>query len=590
MPGRIPQNFIDDLLARTDIVDVIDAVVPLRKAGKNHQALCPFHDEKTPSFTVSQDKQFFHCFGCGANGTAITFLMDFHKIGFVEAVEDLAERAGLEIPREAGRATGDAAFAELHKLLESVVEYYREQLREHRQGRRAIEYLKSRGISDETAAKFGLGYAPAGWDNLISALTQSEADKERLFTAGMIIRREGGGYYDRFRDRIMFPIRDQRGRMIGFGGRVLDDSTPKYLNSPETPIFHKGRELYGLDTARSASMDRLYVVEGYMDVLALNQFGIHCVAATLGTAATRDHLERVFRSTSRLIFCFDGDEAGRRAAWRALETSLPYLRDGRQVFFLFMPEGEDPDTFIRSVGREHFDDSSFHVSLSDHLINTLRAQNDLGHREGRARFLDAALPYLKQLPDGALKQLLAQDLAALANTHSDQLNRLLEVHSRADTRRGREHPAAGTSAPGAANRTLLGRLIQLLISRPALASLVPDTGELRAGGVAGVDFLVELLDFIHSRPQVSSAGILEHWRDSRYEPRLRSLVHGAQDLNSDTVDLESEFLDALTRLGTQAKRRRRQELTRVDRLSDLSEEARVMLKNLRNSGEPSVEK
>ena len=299
MSGRIPQHFIDDLLARIDIVDVIDGYVPLRKAGRNHQALCPFHDEKTPSFTVSQDKQFYHCFGCGANGTAITFLMEYSHLDFVEAVEELAARAGLEVPREGGgpvRARDDG-LTELYELMELVVDFYRRQLREHPDAKRAVDYLKQRGITGEIAAEYELGYAPSGWDNLLRQLGQSDGAQQRLARIGMTIKRDGGGYYDRFRDRIMFPIRDQRGRVIAFGGRILDEGTPKYLNSPETPIFHKGRELYGLYQARRRQKDieRLYVVEGYMDVLAMAQYGVVNTVATLGTAVTKDHIEKLCR-------------------------------------------------------------------------------------------------------------------------------------------------------------------------------------------------------------------------------------------------------------------------------------------------------
>ncbi|MBI2969481.1 MAG: DNA primase, partial [Gammaproteobacteria bacterium] len=462
------------------------------------------------------------------------------------------------------------------------------QLGEHKQGRRAVEYLKSRGISGEVAARFELGYAPAGWDHLIDALGGSAAARDRLARAGMLVAREGGGFYDRFRDRLMFPIRDQRGRCIGFGGRVLDDSAPKYLNSPETPIFHKGRELYGLYQARSAGLERLYIVEGYMDVLALFQFGVPCVAATLGTAATREHLERVFRSTSKLIFCFDGDDAGRRAAWRALETSLPYLRDGRQVFFLFVPEGEDPDSYIRSAGRDRFEDSAGFVSLSDYLIDTLKQEADLGNREGRALLLDRALPFLGQLPVGPLRQLLAQDLARLAKTEAAHLERLLEHRS---TRAARRPSRPAEAQPATGSRTLMGRLVQLLIGRPALAALVAETTSLREAGIAGSDFLVELLDFIHSRPHVSSAGILEHWRGSRYEARLQALAGSAQDLNLDGLDLDQQFLDALDRLRAEARRmRRRQLLAGVERVSDLSEEGRALLPNPFVSGKPGLEK
>lgn len=580
MSGRIPQSFIEELLARTDIVDVIDGYVPLRKSGKNWQALCPFHDEKSPSFSVSQDKQFYHCFGCGANGTAISFLMDYNNMGFVEAVESLAARAGLEVPREGGGpARKEASLAEYHELLELVIDYYRRQLKEHPQAGRAVEYLKSRGITGEVAARFELGYAPPGWDNLIAALGNSDAAQQRLATSGMLIQRDSGGYYDRFRDRIMYPIRDHRGRAVGFGGRVMDDSTPKYLNSPETPIFHKGRELYGLHQMRGSSPARLFVVEGYMDALALAQFGVSGAVATLGTAATRDHLERLFRVSARVIFCFDGDEAGRRAGWRALETALPLLRDGRQVFFLFLPDDEDPDTYVRRHGAEAFEDERSYVPLSDHLLDTLKEGVDLNTREGRAQLVDRAMPHLGALPTGALRQLLIQDLARLARTEPEQIDRLVQRPAV----RGAARPRPRRTPARGEQRGLLGRIIRLLLLRPALAQLVPDTGPLRVGPPGEV-FLADLLEFIHSRPQITCAAILENWRGSPFEARLRELSGTQDDAELDALDLDREFMDAVERLQGQKSRQQRQERLQGKRPRDLSDDDRAGLRNRRPGG------
>ena len=584
MSGRIPQSFIEELLARTDVVDVIDGYVPLRKAGKNWQALCPFHDEKSPSFSVSQDKQFYHCFGCGANGTAISFLMDYNNMGFVEAVESLAARAGLDVPREGGGpARKEANLSEFHELLELVIDYYRRQLKEHPQAARAVEYLKARGITGEVAAKFELGYAPPGWDNLISTLGSSDAAQQRLATSGMLIQRDSGGYYDRFRDRIMFPIRDHRGRAVGFGGRVMDDSTPKYLNSPETPIFHKGRELYGLDQLRGASPARLFVVEGYMDALALAQFGVGGAVATLGTAATRDHMERLFRMTTRVIFCFDGDEAGRRAGWRALEIALPLLRDGRQVFFLFLPDDEDPDTYVRRHGREAFEDEQLYVPLSDHLLNTLKEGVDLNTREGRAQLVDRAMPHLGALPAGALRQLLIQDLARLARTEPEQIDPLIRrptARTATSPRsRSRRAPVKG-EAPA-----ILGRIIRLLLLRPMLAQLVLDTAPLRTGPPGEV-FLADLLDFIHSRPQITCAAILENWRGSAFEARLRELSNTQDDAELEALDLDREFTDAMGRLQGQKSRKDRQGWLEGKRLEDLSEDERAELRHPRTEAGP----
>jgi DNA primase len=575
MPGRIPRSFIDDLLARTDIVDLIDGFVPLRKAGKDYQALCPFHDEKTPSFTVSREKQFFHCFGCHASGTAISFLMEFSNLGFVEAIEELAARAGVQVPREGGDESQRGQLPELYEVLELVVDFYRRQLKEHAQAARAVDYLKHRGVTGEVAARFELGYAPPGWDSVLAAFGKSDQAKERLYRAGMILRRDDGGYYDRFRDRIIFPIRDQRGRAIGFGGRVLDDATPKYLNSPETPIFHKGRELYGLNQAKAGSAEHLLVVEGYMDVIALHQFGVRGAVATLGTAATREHLERLFRATSTVVFCFDGDDAGRRAAWRALETSLPLLREGRQVYFQFMPEGDDPDSFVRHAGHEKFEDRSGWVPLSDYLLGTLRQEVDLGTREGRARLADRALPYIGRLADGALRRLLLDDVARLAGTHSENLDPLLHVQPNPSAER-RRRTAAPVSRRG--SLTPVSRAISLLLNRPQLAELGGEASELEGSPVQGVEFLLDLLGFIRSAPGVSCAAILEHWRDTRFEARLHELAAGPEGLESEQFDPEAEFLEALTRIRTEKRKQAVQELTRVKRVSDLSDEERRRLR------------
>jgi DNA primase len=407
MAGRIPQSFIDELLARIDIVEVIDTRVPLKKAGREYKACCPFHGEKTPSFTVSQVKQFYHCFGCGEHGTAITFLMDYEHMDFVEAIEDLAHRAGLEVPRETGGDSTHAPSTKPHyALLERISSYYQEQLRSHPQAGHAIEYLKQRGLTGEVAARFKIGFAPPGWENLANALNADSATQKLLLELGLTVQRDDGkGAYDRFRDRVQFPIHDRRGRTIGFGGRVLDDSTPKYMNSPESAVFHKGQELYGLYEARKTvrKLERILVVEGYMDVVALAQFDINYAAATLGTATTPEHLERLFRTVPEVVFCFDGDRAGREAAWRALENTLPVLTDGREARFLFLPEGEDPDSLVRKIGKDTFEQriaSATH--LSDFFFERLSAQLDIDSIDGRARLVNLAKPLLARMPDGML--------------------------------------------------------------------------------------------------------------------------------------------------------------------------------------------
>ena len=552
MAGRIPQNFIDDLLTRIDIIDVIDGYVPLRKAGRNHQARCPFHEEKTPSFTVSQEKQFYHCFGCGANGTAIGFLMDYAGMDFVEAVEDLAARAGVVVPREGGPSPQQEQTTELYELMEIVIRFYSRQLREHPESRQAIDYLKARGLSGQIAADFELGFAPPGWDNLINSLGKSDDALQRLAKIGMIINKDGGGYYDRFRERIIFPIRDQRGRAIGLGGRVLGDGTPKYLNSPETPIFHKGRELYGLYQARRKQKDisSLFVVEGYMDVLALAQYGIHNAVATLGTAVTPDHLERLFKVCPQIVFCFDGDVAGQNAAWRSLEIALPLLRDGRRVYFMFMPESDDPDSFVRRHGPGKFTDTASYVPLSDYLLNTLRQNIDLNTREGRDQLAEKSFPLLSRLPDGVLLELLIKDLAALCQLPADPIKELL---------RGKSSPPRHKKDLRNISRTMIkqghispvSKAIRLLLQHPRAGLDQQIIGRLSGINDQGVDFLRELLHHIAGHPETTCAGILEHWRDTKYEHRLKELASMENPLAEGTVEeiaIKNEFMGYISKI------------------------------------------
>src|ERR1700719_3333004 len=408
MAGRIPQPFIDEVVARSDIVEVVGARVPLKKAGREFKACCPFHNEKSPSFWVSPDKQFYHCFGCGAHGTVIGFLMQYEKMEFLEAVGDLAQRAGLELPREA-QAPRDPGTADLHDVMSLAARFFEQNLADNA---RARTYAAVRGLDAKTTTDFALGYAPDAWDTLLKRFGTHDDERRRLLQVGLIVERsnsgerpnggEGaGGYYDRFRDRLMFPIRDSRGRVIGFGGRVIDQGEPKYLNSPETPLFHKGRELYGLYEARQARGDfkRLVVVEGYMDVVRLHQAGITYAVATLGTATTQEHLNKIFRMTSEVVFCFDGDRAGRQAAWRALENALPLARDGRELKFMFLPEGHDPDTLVAQEGREAFEARLKHaLPLSEYLLDHLRQQVDLSHVDGRARLKALAQPLFGRMP------------------------------------------------------------------------------------------------------------------------------------------------------------------------------------------------
>lgn len=433
MAGRIPQQFIDDLLDRADIVDIVDSRVKLRKSGKNYSALCPFHDEKTPSFSVNGEKQFYYCFGCGAGGNALGFLMDYERLDFPAAIEKLATMYGLEVPREA--QTVDTQFSRrrknLYDLMERAAGFYQTQLEQHPQRRAANEYLRKRGLNRDIIERFGIGFAPAGWSNLMKALIQNEEDQNMLLEAGMLIRNDAGKIYDRFRDRIMFPIRDPRGRVIAFGGRVLGDEKPKYLNSPETPIFHKGKELYGLYETRkfSRNLRRVVIVEGYMDVVALAQFDIDYATATLGTATSAEHLNLVLRQVPEVIFCFDGDEAGRKAAARALENALPVMKDGVQARFLFLPEGEDPDTLVRSKGSPYFEgllDRAMPLEefLFEHAGNGL----DTSTLDGKARLSTLATPLIEKIPDGIFRSLLLGELSSRTGVSEEKLQQLIERH------------------------------------------------------------------------------------------------------------------------------------------------------------------
>jgi DNA primase len=535
MAGRIPQSFIDELLARIDIVDVIDPRVPLKKAGREFKACCPFHGEKTPSFTVSQVKQFYHCFGCGQHGTAITFLMDYEHMDFVEAIEELAHRAGLEVPREAGGDNRHAPSTQPHyALLERISDYYQEQLRSHPQAGHAVEYLKQRGLTGEVAARFKIGFAPPGWENLANALNADNATQKLLLELGLTVQRDDGkGAYDRFRDRVQFPINDRRGRTIGFGGRVLDNGTPKYMNSPESAVFHKGQELYGLHEARKAvrKLERILVVEGYMDVVALAQFDINYAVATLGTATTPEHLERLFRTVPEVVFCFDGDRAGREAAWRALENSLPALTDGREARFLFLPEGEDPDSLVRKIGKDAFEQRIAGAThLSDFFFERLSAQLDIDSIDGRARLVNLASPLLARMPDGMFRQLMTERLAELAGTSVNALaGRLKLPQEAADDPQplAQPVPAAGGTSP-------VREAISILLYQPTLAREVGELPFQEPVDVPGVSLLAELLELLQQQPLASTGAILEHWRgreETRHLAKLASWTPVSEDLD-----------------------------------------------------------
>ena len=576
MAGRIPQQFIDELLTRVDVVEVIDARVPLRKAGREYTACCPFHDEKTPSFTVSPDKQFYYCFGCGAHGTALGFLIDYEHLDFIEAVQELAARVGMEVPRSSQEASVAPVATPLYGVMEQAAVWYRRQLREHPEAGRAVEYLKGRGLTGTTAAEYGVGYAPPGWDNLKRATGAEEA---ALVQVGLLIKKDEGGTHDRFRNRIMFPIHDPRGRVIGFGGRVIDAAdTPKYLNSPESALFHKGRELYGLYQARKAErqLTRLLVVEGYMDVVMLAQHGIHHAVATLGTATTHEHMERLFRVVPEVVFCFDGDRAGREAAWRALTNSLPLMRDGRQIGFLFLPEGEDPDSLVQKEGQAAFLARAVRpVPLSEFLYEGLLAEADISTMDGRARLVELARPLLSKLAPGAFQHMMVARLAELVRMDAQQLARMLTQGGKpsAAPQGSPARRAGALAAPTAMSQARL--VIALLLSRPSLAAQAGDPQRFAGLEVAGAELLREMLELLQQHPHLSPAALLEHWRDAEQGRQLLKLAQWRHPVPEEGV--EAEFRIALERLYREGQEQRKERLIDKAHQGQLSaEEKREM--------------
>jgi DNA primase len=561
MAGRIPQTFIDEIVARSDIVEIIGLRVPLKKAGREYKACCPFHGEKTPSFWVSPDKQFYHCFGCGAHGTVLGFLMQYEKLEFLDAVADLAERAGLEVPRDAG-ASPLPGSGDLYEVMAATARFFEQNLADDARGR---GYLESRGVTGETAARFALGYAPDSWNAVLTRFGGQEADRRRLLQAGLIIEREARagerspGCYDRFRDRLMFPIRDSRGRVLAFGGRVIDQGEPKYLNSPETPLFHKGRELYGLFEARQSRADfkRLLIVEGYMDVVRLHQAGIHYAVATLGTATTQEHLNKIFKITAEVVFCFDGDRAGRAAAWRALENALPMARDGREMKFLFLPDGEDPDTLVAQEGASGFENRlKAALPLSEYLVKQLVAEVDLGSIDGRAKLAALARPLFLALPEGVYRELLADRLAAEIRMPAPKLKELL-LAGGSEKRAGREMPyraASGQASPqgpraglSVGRGNLLRQAISLVLHHPSAANAVAEPEGLAALKLPGVAVLQELLEQAATASAPTTALLLERWRDRPEFGRLAALA-AAEPLVADPKQAADELKMAVQKL------------------------------------------
>ncbi|MGB5411976.1 MAG: DNA primase [Woeseiaceae bacterium] len=579
MAGLIPQDFIDDLIARADIIEVVGKRVQLKKAGREFKACCPFHEEKTPSFTVSPNKGFYHCFGCGAHGTAIGFLMEFEHMSFVEAIETLASIMGVEVPRDESDRPA-RRYDELFTLMSSVENHFKNCLKDDEE---AVEYLKHRGIDGTTAKRFGIGFAPDGWSVLLDKFGKSPEAIERLLATGLIIRKDNGNNYDRFRERIMFPIRDGRGRTIGFGGRALGDGEPKYLNSPETVLFHKGRELYGLYEARQAlrQIDRLVVVEGYMDVVALARHGIDFSVATLGTATTNDHLNLLFRLTENVFFCFDGDKAGKKAAWRALETALPDVREGRQIRFVFLPDGHDPDTYVNEFGSDAFVDALDNgMPLSDFLITELSSQVDMNSVDGRARLAELAKPLLARLPAGVYRELLIDSLADSVGLTAAKLQRMLGKPQRKGG--PASQPAAGigrrvvTSSAG--KPSVVRRAITLLLNEPQAAAKL-DVEKLAGLQRPGTDLLQQLIETVHSEPDIRTAGLLERFRHDQQGRHLGKLA-AAEVPHGEDFDVAAELADCLLELETMGRKDRFRYLIEKQRVEALNDEEKAELRQL----------
>lgn len=630
MAGLIPQSFIDDLLNRTDIVDVVSSRIQLKKTGKNYSACCPFHKEKTPSFTVSPDKQFYYCFGCGAGGNALGFVMDHDQLEFPQAIEELAKRAGMEVPREEsgrGHKPRQPVDSPLYPLLNAAAEHYRQALKSHPQRKYAVDYLKGRGLTGEIARDFGIGFAPPGWDNLLKHLGADALQQKVMIDAGLLIENaENGRRYDRFRDRIMFPIRDTRGRVIAFGGRVLGDDKPKYLNSPETPVFHKGQELYGLYEARkfNRDLDEIMVVEGYMDVIALAQQGLRNAVATLGTATSEEHLKRLFRIVPSVLFCFDGDAAGRNAAWRALESTLPSLQDGRRARFLFLPEGEDPDTLVRAEGTDAFRAriNQHAQPLADYFFQQLCEEADPRSLEGKAHLVTLAAPLIEKIPGNNLRALMRQRLSEITGLSGEAMNQVASAprsHAPSTPSHppcsdypdygdipdsayydslpdvgGYEQPAPpqqqyyernneggkgswkkdggkwskkgkGDFAPRAP-RTAVSvespHLIALrtLLHHPHLAQKVEDVSHFADEEDTYAQLLVALVGALQKTPNLRSLQLIARWHGTEQGRLLRALAEKEWLIQGD--NLEQQFFDTITTLAHSQSQRRREKALR----------------------------
>ena len=568
--ARIPDAFIDDLLARTDIVEVIQARVPLKRQGKEYASRCPFHDERSASFTVSPTKQFYHCFGCGAHGTAISFLMNYDRLEFLDAVDELARRVGMEIPRDTQQRNANPETRDLYGAMEAASTFFRDQLANSDKAR---AYVDKRGIAKDIVERYAIGYAPDGFSVLRDALGTDPRRMQLLERGGLFSKNDKGHVYDKFRDRLMFPIHDRRGRTIAFGGRVIDpEDSPKYLNSPETALFHKGRELYGLWQAKQANakLERLIVVEGYMDVVALAQYGVSQAVATLGTATTPDHAELLFRNAPDVYFCFDGDRAGRSAAWKALESVLPRMKDGRQAFFLFLPDGEDPDSIVRQEGMDGFDARLREATpLSEFFYASLSSDVNLSSLDGKARLAERCKPLLAQIPDGAFGDLMQQRLTALTGVGA----RASTPHTHVPAQRARN-----AQQPGAQKPSLVRSAITHLLHRPSLASDLQPPYRFAALRQPGIELLSELVLLVRERPEISTGALLEHFGEREEAGSLQKLA--VLNLPGEEDALRAEFIDAITQLERQVLQQRLDELQQQQRDGGLTDADKQELREL----------
>ncbi|PIP79951.1 MAG: DNA primase [Gammaproteobacteria bacterium CG22_combo_CG10-13_8_21_14_all_40_8] len=598
LEGRIPDSFISDVLAKTDLIELIGARVNLKKSGSNHMGCCPFHQENTPSFSVSATKQLYHCFGCGVSGNAIGFLMEHDRLDFVSAIEELSARLGMEVPRDKKEAGPDNR--PLYQLLANIQLFYQQQLI-NKDNQHAKDYLKNRGLTGEIVKQFAIGYAPESWDALTKAKGISQQACEQLVTTGMSIKKDQGGYYDRFRDRIMFPIIDRRGRTVGFGGRILTKGEPKYLNSPETPLFHKSREVYGLYQVLQTKqkLEHLLVVEGYMDVVGLAQFGIHYAVATLGTALTVDHLQLLFRHCNKLIFCFDGDKAGINAAWRALENSLGAIKNGRQMQFLFLPEGEDPDSMIRKESKEAFEVRVANaMPLSKYMQSHLSEQCDLSSVDGRSQLASLARPLLAKIQDEVYRDLLNQAFQKITGTvhkispqseadrpfSNSSDNQIPSVGYRSEFRgSGYKTPykkfnkspiRVQKAKPPSLMRQTIGRVLQ----DPESVKELEDWTWLESYQESGAQLLLQLLQKIKESPQITTAQLIEYWRDTSMYSHLMALVNWQNDLAME--DKRQELAPLFLRLQENAKKAKLQNLLQESKTRPLTTQEKQAIQQL----------